>query len=166
MAALYLLLKFSWFSRIKIENTSFILTKHNPRKKGNVCMYVLCVKYIYIYIWCGRLCVICHGPPKHTHTVYHQSVHSHPTSITHIVNAFSASVFGATFPNPTEVNELNVKYSAVMYLDWKERKKSYIRTVIYRIDFQRCSKRKKFDWKVQYPFFTLFYSEFWAIWFF
>jgi len=36
-----------------------------------------------------------------------------------MVNAFSASVFGATFPNPTEVNELNVKYSAVMYLDWK-----------------------------------------------
>lgn len=46
-------------------------------------------------------------------------IHSHPTSITHMVNAFSASVFGATFPNPTEVNELNVKYSAVMYLDWK-----------------------------------------------
>lgn len=38
----------------------------------------------------------------------------HPTSITQIVNAFSASVFGATLPNPTEVSEVNVKYKAVI----------------------------------------------------
>lgn len=40
-----------------------------------------------------------------------------------MVNAFSASVLGATFPKPTEVNELNVKYSAVMYLDCKKKQK-------------------------------------------
>lgn len=33
----------------------------------------------------------------------------HPTSITHIVNIFSASVFGATFPKPTDVSDVNVK---------------------------------------------------------
>lgn len=37
----------------------------------------------------------------------------HPTNITQIVNIFSASVFGATLPNPTDVNDVNVKYSAV-----------------------------------------------------
>lgn len=38
---------------------------------------------------------------------------SHPTNITQIVNIFSASVLGATLPNPTDVNDVNVKYSAV-----------------------------------------------------
>lgn len=42
----------------------------------------------------------------------------HPTSITQTVNIFSVSVFGATFPKPTDVNEVKVKYSAVMYRDW------------------------------------------------
>lgn len=32
-----------------------------------------------------------------------------PTSITHMVKTFSASVFGATFPNPTDVNDVKVK---------------------------------------------------------
>lgn len=40
--------------------------------------------------------------------------HLHPTSITQIVKIFSASVLGATLPNPTDVKLLNVKYSAVM----------------------------------------------------
>lgn len=44
-------------------------------------------------------------------------VNLHPTNITHIVKIFSASVFGATLPNPTEVKEVNVKYSAVIYRD-------------------------------------------------
>lgn len=44
----------------------------------------------------------------------------HPTSITHTVNIFSVSVFGATLPNPTEVREVKVKYRAVMYRDWSE----------------------------------------------
>lgn len=43
--------------------------------------------------------------------------HLHPTNITQTVNIFSVSVLGATFPNPTEVNEVKVKYSAVMYRD-------------------------------------------------
>lgn len=49
-------------------------------------------------------------------------IYLHPTSMTHMVNIFSASVFGATLPNPTDVNEVNVKYKAVMYLDcgWEE----------------------------------------------
>lgn len=33
----------------------------------------------------------------------------HPTSITQMVNIFSASVFGATLPKPTDVNDVNVK---------------------------------------------------------
>jgi hypothetical protein len=33
----------------------------------------------------------------------------HPTSITQMVKTFSASVFGATLPNPTDVRLLNVK---------------------------------------------------------
>lgn len=37
----------------------------------------------------------------------------HPTSITHIVKIFSASVFGATLPKPTDVSEVKVKYRAV-----------------------------------------------------
>lgn len=37
----------------------------------------------------------------------------HPTNITQIVKIFSASVFGATFPKPTDVNDVNVKYKAV-----------------------------------------------------
>lgn len=41
-------------------------------------------------------------------------VYSHPTNITQMVNIFSASVFGATFPKPTDVNDVNVKYNAVM----------------------------------------------------
>lgn len=36
-----------------------------------------------------------------------------------MVNIFSASVFGATLPKPTDVNDVKVKYSAVTYLDWK-----------------------------------------------
>lgn len=48
------------------------------------------------------------------------SQYSHPTNITHIVNIFSASVFGATLPNPTDVNDVNVKYKAVTYLDCKK----------------------------------------------
>lgn len=36
-------------------------------------------------------------------------VHLHPTNITQTVNIFSVSVLGATFPNPTEVNEVKVK---------------------------------------------------------
>lgn len=42
-------------------------------------------------------------------------LNSHPTSITNIVNIFSASVFAATLPKPTLVRLLNVKYSAVTY---------------------------------------------------
>ena len=34
----------------------------------------------------------------------------------HIANSFSASVFGATFPKPTVVNVVNVKYRDVTYL--------------------------------------------------
>lgn len=45
------------------------------------------------------------------------SFYLHPTSMTHIVNIFSASVFGATFPKPTLVSDVKVKYKAVMYLD-------------------------------------------------
>jgi hypothetical protein len=33
----------------------------------------------------------------------------HPTNMTQIVKIFSASVFGATLPKPTDVNEVNVK---------------------------------------------------------
>lgn len=35
--------------------------------------------------------------------------YSHPTNITQMVKIFSASVFGATLPNPTDVNDVNVK---------------------------------------------------------
>ena len=38
-------------------------------------------------------------------------------SMTQIEKTFSELVFGETLPNPTLVRELNVKYSAVMYLD-------------------------------------------------
>lgn len=48
-----------------------------------------------------------------------QKVNLHPTNITHIVKIFSVSVFGATLPNPTEVKDVNVKYSAVIYRDCK-----------------------------------------------
>ena len=44
----------------------------------------------------------------------HSSRYLHPISITIIVNIFSASVFGATFPKPTDVKLLKVKYSAVI----------------------------------------------------
>lgn len=43
--------------------------------------------------------------------------YSHPTSMTNIVNPFSMSVFGATFPKPTLVRDVQVKYRAVMYRD-------------------------------------------------
>lgn len=33
----------------------------------------------------------------------------HPANMTQIVNIFSASVFGATLPKPTDVNDVNVK---------------------------------------------------------
>lgn len=36
-------------------------------------------------------------------------LYSHPTNITQIVKIFSVSVFGATLPNPTDVNDVNVK---------------------------------------------------------
>lgn len=39
--------------------------------------------------------------------------------MTHIVKIFSASVLGATFPKPTDVSEVKVKYSAVTYRDFK-----------------------------------------------
>ena len=38
-------------------------------------------------------------------------------SITHILKIFSAFVFGETFPKPTLVKLLRVKYKAVTYLD-------------------------------------------------
>lgn len=41
--------------------------------------------------------------------------------MTNIVNPFSMSVLGATFPKPTLVNEVHVKYKAVMYRDLKEK---------------------------------------------
>lgn len=41
----------------------------------------------------------------------------HPTSMTNIVKPFSMSVLGATFPKPTLVNDVHVKYNAVMYRD-------------------------------------------------
>ncbi len=43
-----------------------------------------------------------------------------------MVNIFSGSVFGATFPNPTDVNVVNVKYNAVMYLDCIVRRKNLL----------------------------------------
>lgn len=39
--------------------------------------------------------------------------------MTNIVNPFSISVLGATFPNPTLVKDVHVKYNAVMYRDLK-----------------------------------------------
>lgn len=42
------------------------------------------------------------------------SIDSHPINMTIIVKIFSASVLGATFPKPTDVRLLKVKYSAVM----------------------------------------------------
>lgn len=48
-------------------------------------------------------------------------IYLHPTSITQIVKIFSGSVFGATFPKPTDVSVVNVKYKAVMYLDCRSR---------------------------------------------
>lgn len=43
----------------------------------------------------------------------------HPINITQIEKIFSVLVFGETFPNPTLVKLLNVKYKAVIYLDCK-----------------------------------------------
>ena len=37
-----------------------------------------------------------------------------PMSMRQIVNIFSASVFGETFPNPTDVKPVIVKYTDVM----------------------------------------------------
>ena len=37
-----------------------------------------------------------------------------PMSMREIVNIFSASVFGETFPNPTDVKPVIVKYTDVM----------------------------------------------------
>lgn len=53
-----------------------------------------------------------------------------------MVNIFSASVFGATFPNPTDVKLLNVKYKAVTYRDCKEKKR--------QTESMLCSFRYKF----------------------
>lgn len=44
---------------------------------------------------------------------YLKHLNLHPTNITQMVNIFSASVVGATLPKPTDVNDVNVKYSAV-----------------------------------------------------
>lgn len=49
--------------------------------------------------------------------------YSQPTNITNIVKPFSISVLGATFPNPTLVSEVHVKYKAVIYLDLKKTNK-------------------------------------------
>lgn len=46
------------------------------------------------------------------------SDYSHPMSIEQIENIFSALVLGEMFPNPTLVRLLNVKYNAVMYLEF------------------------------------------------
>ena len=46
------------------------------------------------------------------------SDHSHPISMEHIENIFSALVLGEMLPNPTLVRLLNVKYKAVMYLEF------------------------------------------------
>ena len=43
-----------------------------------------------------------------------------PISIIHIANIFSEFVFGDTFPNPTLVKLLKVKYNAVIYLDFND----------------------------------------------
>ena len=43
----------------------------------------------------------------------------HPINITQMEKIFSVLVFGETFPNPTLVRLLNVKYKAVMYFDCK-----------------------------------------------
>ena len=40
----------------------------------------------------------------------------HPTSIISTEQIFSLFVFGETLPKPTDVNDENVKYSAVTYL--------------------------------------------------
>lgn len=59
---------------------------------------------------------------KENGTYYYQNYqrkvkyNSHPISITHMENIFSALVFGETLPNPTLVKLLNVKYNAVTYL--------------------------------------------------
>ena len=44
-----------------------------------------------------------------------------PSIITATTYIFSFGVLGATFPKPTEVRVVKVKYSEVMYLDWKKR---------------------------------------------
>ena len=41
----------------------------------------------------------------------------HPSNITAIVYSFSASVLGATFPNPTDIRPVKQKYRAVQYRD-------------------------------------------------
>src|SRR6218665_3353601 len=46
-----------------------------------------------------------------------RTLHVHPISITQMEKTFSVFVFGDTFPNPTLVRLLSVKYRAVMYLD-------------------------------------------------
>lgn len=43
----------------------------------------------------------------------------HPINITQMEKIFSVLVFGETFPNPTLVKLLNVKYKAVIYFDCK-----------------------------------------------
>ena len=40
----------------------------------------------------------------------------HPTSMIRTEHIFSLLVLGETFPNPTDVNDEKVKYSAVTYL--------------------------------------------------
>lgn len=73
----------------------------------NVVCMTLCVKEIKYSTY-------------HITPVIKYMLYLHPTSMTHMVNIFSASVLGATLPNPTDVSEVNVKYKAVMYLDWNK----------------------------------------------
>lgn len=54
--------------------------------------------------------IVLHGS-DHKHE---QKVNLQPTNITQMVKIFSASVLGATLPKPTDVNEVNVKYKAVI----------------------------------------------------
>lgn len=74
---------------------------------------------------------------------FYLKVYLHPTNMTHIVKIFSASVFGATFPKPTDVSEVKVKYSAVTYRDFK--------FVVVVVDgdarFQQQQDRMERDWE-------------------
>ena len=53
------------------------------------------------------------------HTFLNKTIKTylHPINMIRIENIFSEFVFGDTFPNPTLVKLLNVKYNAVTYFD-------------------------------------------------